>query len=63
MKVKFTQKRENMGAGPWHSGQGHGPALVAWSLQVWISGTDLAPLVKPLCGGIPQKIEEDWHRC
>ena len=26
-------------------------------------GTDLAPLVKPRYGGIPHKIEEDWHRC
>ena len=37
-------------------------ALVAWGLWVWIPGTDLAPLVKPRCGGIPHKIEEDWHR-
>ena len=31
--------------------------------QVRIHGADLAPLVKPLCGGIPHKIQEDWHRC
>ena len=31
--------------------------------QVQIPGTDLAPFVKPWCSGIPQKIEEDWHRC
>ena len=21
------------------------------------------PLIKPCCGSIPHKIEEDWHRC
>ena len=52
-------------------------ALVAHGLQVWILGTDLAPLIKPCCGGIPHKIkigtdlssatiflkqkEEDWQ--
>ena len=35
----------------------------AWGLQVWIPGMDLAPLVKPYCGGIPHKIEEDWLSC
>ena len=38
-------------------------ALAAWGLQVRILGVDLAPLFKPRCGGIPRKIEEDWHRC
>ena len=35
----------------------------AWGLQVWIPGSDLAPLVDPCCGGIPHKIEGDLHRC
>ena len=30
--------------------------------QVQIPGVDLAPLIKPCCGGSPHKIEEDWHR-
>ena len=39
-------------------------ALVAWGSQVLIPGADLAPLIKPCCGGIPgKKMEEDWHRC
>ena len=38
-------------------------ALVAQGSQVQISGVDVAPLVKPCCGGIPHKIEEDWLRC
>ena len=38
-------------------------ASVAWGLQVQISGADLVPLIKPHCGSIPHKIEEDWHRC
>ena len=38
-------------------------ASAARGSQVQTPGTDLAPLVKPHCGGIPQKIEEDWHRC
>uniref|UniRef100_A0A8C4MXA2 ALK and LTK ligand 2 n=1 Tax=Equus asinus TaxID=9793 RepID=A0A8C4MXA2_EQUAS len=37
-------------------------ASAAWGLQVQIPGTDLAPLVKPCCGGIPHRME-DWHRC
>ena len=36
---------------------------VTQGLQVQISGTDLAPLVKPHCGCIPHKVEEDWYRC
>ena len=36
---------------------------VAWGLQVWIPGADLPLLIKPCCGGIPHKTEEDWHRC
>ena len=24
---------------------------------------DLAPLIKPCSGGIPQKMEEEWYRC
>ena len=35
----------------------------AWGSRVQIPGTDLAPLVKPHCVGVPHKIEEDWHRC
>ena len=37
-------------------------ALVAWSSWVWIPGTDLVSLIKPCCGNISHKIEEDWHR-
>ena len=36
--------------------------LVAQGSQVWISGADLALLVKTCCGGIPHKTEQDWHR-
>ena len=36
-------------------------ALVAWGSQVQILSSDLASLVKPRCGSIPHKIEEDWH--
>ena len=32
-------------------------------LQVQIPGIDLAPLVKPHCGSIPHKVQEDGHRC
>ena len=38
-------------------------ALVAQGLQVRIPGVDLVLLVKPRCGSIPHKTEEDWHRC
>ena len=38
-------------------------ASVAQHSQVRIPGTELAPLIKPCCGGIPHKIEEDLHRC
>ena len=38
-------------------------AWVAPGSQVWILGTDLVPLVKPHCGGMPCKIEDNWHRC
>ena len=38
-------------------------ASVAWALQVWILGMDLTPFGVLHCGGIPHKIEEDWHRC
>ena len=34
-------------------------ASAAQGLGVWIPGMDLAPLVKPCCGGIPCKTEED----
>ena len=34
----------------------------AWGSQVRIPGVDLAPLIRPHCGSIPHKIEEDWHR-
>ena len=33
--------------------------LAAWSLQVWIPSVDLPPLIRPCCGRIPHKIEED----
>ena len=33
----------------------------AGGLLVCILGVDLALLVKPCCGVIPHKIEEDWH--
>ena len=38
-------------------------ASLAQGSQVRIPGVDLAPLVKPHCGGIPHKIEENWHGC
>ena len=38
-------------------------ASAAWDLQVQIRDVDLAPLVKPCCGSVPHKTEEDWHRC
>ena len=38
-------------------------ASVAQGSQVRILGVDLALLVKPCCGGVPHKTEEDWHRC
>ena len=37
-------------------------ASVAQDLQVQNLGTDLVRLIKPHCGGIQHKIEEDWHR-
>ena len=36
---------------------------LAQGSQVWILGADLAPLIKPCCGSIPHKTEEDWYRC
>ena len=36
---------------------------VAQGLQFLILGVDPAPLIKPQCGDISHKIEEDWHRC
>ena len=36
--------------------------LAAWGSQVRILGTDLAPLVKLCCGGVPHKTEEDWKQ-
>ena len=36
--------------------------LVAQGLLFRILGTDLALLIKPCCGSIPHKIEEDGHR-
>ena len=38
-------------------------ASVARVSQVQILGMDLALLIAPCCGGVPHKIEEDWHRC
>ena len=38
-------------------------ALAAQGSQVPTSGTDLVLLVKPCCGSILPKIEENWHRC
>ena len=29
--------------------------------QAQIPGTNLAPVIEPHCGGMPHKIEEDWH--
>ena len=37
-------------------------ASVAGASRVWIPGTDLAPLLKPDCGNILHKIEEDRNR-
>src|SRR3712207_1453505 len=38
------------------------PASVAQGLQVQILGTDLVLLIKPRCGSIPHKTEEDWQQ-
>ena len=40
-----------------------GSASAAWGSQFPILGADLAPLIKPCCGSIPHKVEEDGHRC
>ena len=37
-------------------------ASLARGLQVQILGMDPVPFVKPCCGGIPHKVEENWHR-
>ena len=37
------------------------PLQAAQGSQVWIPGADLAPFIRPRCGGIPHKVEEDWH--
>ena len=37
-------------------------ASAGQSSQVQILGTDLALLIRPCCGSISHKIEEDWHR-
>ena len=34
-------------------------ASVAQGSRAWIPGADLAPLIKPHCGCIPHKTEED----
>ena len=38
-------------------------ALAAQGLPVWIPGVDLALLIKPCCGSVSHKVEEDGHRC
>ena len=38
-------------------------ASAAWGSQVWIPGADLALLIKPCCGSVSHKIEEDGHGC
>ena len=35
-------------------------ALAAQGSQVRILGSDLAPLIRPCCGSVPHKTEEDW---
>ena len=38
--------------------------LAARGSPVWISGADMAPLVKPCCSRCPTyKVEEDGHGC
>lgn len=32
-------------------------------LRVQIPCVDLAQLIKPRCGCVPHKREQDWHRC
>ena len=39
-----------------------GSTEAAQGLQVHFLDEDLAALVKPHCGSVPHKIEEDWHR-
>ena len=38
-------------------------ASAAWGSQVWILGVDLAVLLEPCRGSIPNKTEEGWCRC
>ena len=38
-------------------------AWVARGSQVGLLGADIALLVKPCCGGIPHKVEEDGKGC
>ena len=47
----------------WYSGEVHALCFGSWGFTGQIPGMDLALLVKPLYGGIPHKIEEDWYRC
>ena len=54
-------KMEILGAGPGVVVKFACSSLAAQGLQVQIPGTDLAQLVKPCCGGVLHKIEEDWH--
>ena len=35
--------------------------LAAWGSWVRIPGVDLALLIRSHCGGVPHKVEEDWH--
>ena len=35
----------------------------AWGLRVRIPSVDLVLLIRPCCGSIPHKIEDNWHRC
>ena len=38
-------------------------ASAAQGSPVRILGVDLAQLIKPCCAGVPDKIEEEGHRC
>ena len=37
--------------------------LAAWGSQFRIQAWTQAQLVKPHCGRIPHKTEDDWNRC
>ena len=56
---------KNASLGGWPGGQVVKCACstsAAQGSQVQIPGADVAPLIKPHCGGVPPKVEEDWQQ-